>query len=33
MGIIGFADVDTETMMRNDEQVAEQFDARMRGGS
>jgi hypothetical protein len=28
MGIIGFADVDTEQLAREDEQIAEQFDAR-----
>jgi len=28
MGIIGFADVDTEQMTREDERVAEEFDAR-----
>src|SRR5213593_1876415 len=28
MGIIGYADVDTEELTRNDERVAEQFDAR-----
>jgi hypothetical protein len=28
MGIIGFADVDSEALMRHDEQVAEDFDAR-----
>lgn len=28
MGIIGFADVDTETLTRNDERIAEEFDAR-----
>jgi hypothetical protein len=30
MGIIGFADVDTERLAREDEQIAEQFDARRR---
>jgi len=28
MGIIGFADVDTEQLTRDDERVAEEFDAR-----
>jgi hypothetical protein len=28
MGIIGFADVDTEQLAREDEQIAERFDAR-----
>jgi hypothetical protein len=30
MGIIGFADLDAEGLMRADEQVAEDFDARRR---
>jgi para-aminobenzoate N-oxygenase AurF len=30
MGIIGFADVDTEQLAREDEQIAERFDARRR---
>jgi hypothetical protein len=30
MGIIGFADVDSEALMRDDERVAEEFDARRR---
>jgi hypothetical protein len=28
MGIIGYGDIDTDEMMRNDERVAEEFDAR-----
>jgi len=28
MGIIGFADADTEQLTREDERVAEEFDAR-----
>jgi hypothetical protein len=30
MGIIGFADADTEELMRQDEQIAQEFDARAR---
>ena len=30
MGILGYADVDVQAMARQDEQVAEEFDARLR---
>jgi len=32
MGILGFADVDAEAIMRDDERVAAEFDRRRAGG-